>query len=197
MEGSQNFDRLPSELKMMILQLCDFRSLRNIVHASPAIHSFYLSNREELLALIIIRQVADRGFNFLGRYNVIEAAGTHESIHEAAKELYSQCQRHVSTNGKHVIRLDVPSTLALLKIEHAIGWKLKPAKGRRQAKLKYQKLAERMQRRENLHYEIFLLASQEGPAWGGFVSEIMYKMAIYKFHDPRYLGRNLRTGRIE
>ena len=185
MEGPQLFEGLPSELKMKILQSCDYRSLRDLVHASPVFHSFYLSNREELLALVTVRQIADRGFNFLGKYNVIEAAGAYGPIHDAATELYDQCQRYLSTNGKHVIRLGVQSSLALLKIEHAIGWRLERVEGRTQVKIKRETLFERIQRRDGLHYQTLLLDPQEGPAWSGTYSDEMFKMMIRKYHESK------------
>ena len=182
MDRPQYFDKLPSELKMMILQSCDYRSLRSVVHASPGFHSFYLSAREELLALVTIRQLTDRGFNFFGRYNVIEAGGANESIHEASLDLYRQCQEHISTNGKHVVRLHVRASIVLLGIKHAIGWRVERVEGKRQVKLEDEKLFMRMQRDDSLLYETIMLGHDDGPVWADVYWELMQKITIRSRH---------------
>ena len=185
MDKPQYLDELPSELKMMIAQSCDYRSLRSIVHASPGFHSFYLSAREELLALVTIRQLTDRGFNFRGKYNIIEAGGANKSIRGAATTLYRQCERYISTSGKHIIRLDVRSSITLLSIKHAISWILVPLQGQRQAKLRCQKLSGKKPFRVNFQYEIVLLGPQYEPEWAGTHPQITFKMMIRRYHAYR------------
>ena len=184
----QYLDKLPSELKMMIAQLCDYKSLRSIIHASPGFHSFYLSAREELLASITIRQLADRGFDFRGKYNIIEAGGANKSIRGAAITLYRQCERYISTNGKYTIRLDVRSSLALLSIKHAISWRLVPLQGQRQAKLKFRNLSGKKPHRENLHYEIVFFSPQYEPEWAGTHPHLTFEMMIRRYHAYVYRG---------
>ena len=190
LDRPQHFDQLPRELKKMILRQCDYGTLRSIVHASPGFHSFYLGAREELLALVTIRQLLEHGFDFFGKYNVIEAGGLEESIREAAGTLYLQCQRHVSTNFKHVIRLDVRSCIVLLRVKHAMGWRLEVLEGRGQFKLKCQiKLLGGLQRRRSLDYEFALLSPQHEPAWKEIHSEIVIKMMMRKHLAPRDYAR--------
>ena len=122
MDRSQYLDELPFEIKMKIASLCDYRSLCSIVHASSGFHSFYFTAREELLALVTIRQLTDRGFSFFGKYHIIEAGGAKQFIGNAARILYSQYQRYLITNHQHIIRLDLQSSVALLGIKHTIGW---------------------------------------------------------------------------
>lgn len=197
MDRPQHFDKLPLELKMMILRSCDYRSLRSIVHASPGFHSVYLSAREELLALVTIRQLTDRGFNFFGKYNVIEAGGAEESIHEASLSLYRQCQRHVSTNGKHIIRMDVRASVVLLGIKHAIGWGLERVEGPRQVKLEGPKLFARMLRDSRLLYETILLDHYDELAWTHVHSNLMLRMARHRRHAYILYNFGLRDAGIE
>ena len=174
----------------MIAKFCDYGSLRSIVHASPSFHSVYLSAREELLALVTIRQLTDRGFNFFGKYNIMEVGGAKESSGEAAATLYRQCQRHVSTNHKHIIRLDVRSCIVLLGVKYAIGWRLKPVEGRQEAKLKRQKLSGQMiQLQDSLHYEITLLSPWE-PGWLGIYSDRVFSKIMTKHYKALFRDRN-------
>lgn len=134
-------ESLPPEIGLLILhQIPDRGTLRNLILASPTYHSLYLTAREEILTPLTIRQLISRGFDPFSQCNVIETfIGNRKdnsysdtnllsvggSIWIAARKLYEQCQRHSLLEGRgkrNIIKTDISTCQELLNIRDSKSW---------------------------------------------------------------------------
>ncbi|KAG7008482.1 hypothetical protein G7Y79_00005g016230 [Physcia stellaris] len=122
-------ESLPVEIQIMILhELSNTRDLSAIVHASPLIHTTYLSTREESYTYVTLNELASRGVDVLSSFSILEVRTTcggepSDRLRSALLKLHEFQYRSEAPSGR-IQKLDIDECLALQDLHDIVKWEV-------------------------------------------------------------------------
>lgn len=116
-----------TELNLKIMgNIHDFKSLKSLVHASPAMHPIYFTARQKILNQVTFDEMRRRGIDIATASPLIEVCGEMGYSNDLGtlravlrKLWYSHI---ITTNFQGPVLLEIDECKALLRVEEIIRW---------------------------------------------------------------------------